>query len=64
MSLLYNGLAKLSEKIIPNIPFLTAAIPLPANFFFDIFEGILQSFIFTMLTMVFIANGITKHEKH
>jgi F-type H+-transporting ATPase subunit a len=64
MTLLYNGLESLSEKIMPNIPFLITAIPLPANFFFDIFEGILQAFIFTMLTMVFIANGITTHEKH
>jgi len=58
MMLAYGGLEKLSELIFKKVPFLMIAIPLPLNLFFDIFEGLLQAFIFTMLTMVFIAHGI------
>ena len=32
-------------------------IPLPLNGFFDMFEPVLQGYIFVMLTMVFTANG-------
>lgn len=30
-------------------------IPVPLHFYFDLFAGVLQSFIFTMLTMVFVS---------
>ena len=50
-----NGLGSLSEMIGLEIPLLQAVIPLPANLFFDLFEPLLQSFIFVMLTMVFIS---------
>ena len=39
-----------------NIPILDAIFPLPANAFFDMFEPVLQAYIFTMLTMAFMAN--------
>lgn len=45
------------------IPILQAVIPLPLNAFFDIFEPILQAFIFTMLSMVFIGMAIVTHEE-
>jgi F-type H+-transporting ATPase subunit a len=32
-------------------------IPAPLHIYFDIFSGVLQAFIFTMLTMVFISNA-------
>ena len=56
MTLVYGGLKKLSLMMIP-VPFLQIAIPLPLNFWFDMFEPVLQAYIFTMLTMVFIDNG-------
>ena len=56
MTLVYGGLKTLSTALIP-IPFLQIAFPLPLNFWFDMFEPILQAYIFTMLTMVFIDNG-------
>lgn len=62
MALIFNGLGSLSHMIGLHIPWLEAVIPLPANAFFDIFEPILQAFIFTMLTMVFIAKGIMTHD--
>ncbi len=37
---------------------LTAALAPALNIYFDLFSGILQAFIFTMLTMVFIAGSI------
>ena len=56
MGLVYSGLKTLSLHLIP-IPFLQIALPLPLNFWFDMFEPILQAYIFCMLTMVFIDNG-------
>ena len=63
MALVFNGLGALSHDFLHwSIPWLEAVIPLPANAFFDIFEPILQAFIFTMLTMVFIAKAIVTHD--
>ena len=55
MSLVYSGLATLSLQFV-GIPILDAIFPLPANAFFDMFEPVLQAYIFTMLTMAFMAN--------
>jgi F-type H+-transporting ATPase subunit a len=70
MALVFNGLEWLSEIVLGSIPFigklpwLQAVIPLPVNFFFDIFEPVLQAFIFTMLTMVFVSMAVVSHEEH
>jgi F-type H+-transporting ATPase subunit a len=61
MALLITSLEAASEALHLPIPLLQAVIPLPGNFFFDIFEPILQAFIFTMLTMVFISMEIVIH---
>ncbi len=63
MTLMLEGLAGITEGFEIHIPFLQIAIPLVGNFFFDIFEAILQAFIFTMLTMVFTAKTMA-HESH
>ncbi len=57
MSLVYSALGALSAALFgPNIPpIFQAAIPGVLHVYFDLFAGILQSFIFTMLTMVYIA---------
>lgn len=47
MALLYSALA--------GLIFLPMLIPIPFHFYFDVFSGLLQSFIFTMLSMVFIS---------
>jgi F-type H+-transporting ATPase subunit a len=49
MALIFNALGSASHKLHLPIPLLEAVIPLPANIFFDIFEPILQAFIFTMI---------------
>ncbi len=58
MGLLYQLLAFISS-LIPNvsIPFLQLLIPVPLHFYFDLFAGCLQAFIFIMLTMVFVSNA-------
>nr|AAF01473.1 F1FO ATPase a subunit [Acetobacterium woodii DSM 1030] len=50
MALLYSALA--------GLIFFPVLIPVPFHFYFDIFSGLLQSFIFTMLTMVFISGAM------
>jgi F-type H+-transporting ATPase subunit a len=57
MELFFEMLHGITEKWT-SIPILQAIIPLPLNAFFDIFEPILQAFVFTMLTMSFIAKAI------
>jgi F-type H+-transporting ATPase subunit a len=49
------------ETLRLPIPLFMAVIPLPLNAFFDIFEPILQAFVFTMLTMSFLAKAIVFH---
>ena len=58
MGLLYQLLAYIST-LIPNvsIPFLQLVIPVPLHLYFDLFAGLLQAFIFIMLTMVFVGNA-------
>ena len=61
MALIFTSLEAASHALHLPIPLLQAVIPLPANLFFDVFEPILQAFIFTMLTMVFISMEIIIH---
>ena len=63
MSLVYSGLATASHALGSFIPFFQIAFPLPLNFWFDMFEPILQAYIFTMLTMVYIYNGTLTEEE-
>ncbi len=56
VGLLYGGLASLSGMLgITFIPVLQAAIPVVFHLYFDLFAGVLQTFIFVMLSMVFIS---------
>lgn len=43
--------------LLGDIPFLQIGIPAVLSLYFDIFSGCLQAFIFSMLTMLYIANG-------
>ena len=47
---------------LSEIPFLRAVLVLPLNVFFDIFEPVIQAYIFATLTMVFLARA-TEHRK-
>lgn len=57
MSLVYGALESLSAMCGTSIPFFQLIIPLPLNAFFDLFEPVLQGYIFVMLTMVFTSNA-------
>ncbi|MDR2162725.1 MAG: F0F1 ATP synthase subunit A [Clostridiales Family XIII bacterium] len=62
MELAMEGLKSISlETLHLPFPLLQAVLPLPLNVFFDIFEPILQAFVFTMLTMAFISKAIVAH---
>jgi F-type H+-transporting ATPase subunit a len=58
MALVYRFLGWLSS-LIPgvSIPIGQLIIPVPLHLYFDLFSGILQSFIFIMLTMVFVSDA-------
>jgi F-type H+-transporting ATPase subunit a len=55
MNLLYGALGGLSMMLGINIPIFMAGLPAPLHIYFDVFSGVLQSFIFVMLTMVFVS---------
>ena len=61
MELYLHMMAVLSAKLHLMIPLLQIGTPLPVNLFFDIFEPFLQAFVFSMLTMSFIARAIVVH---
>ncbi len=59
MSLLYSALGAATNAFLGmTIPILQVGIPSVLHIYFDMFSGLLQSFIFTMLTMVFIAGAM------
>ena len=44
-------------EFLSHIPFLSVGIPAILSFYFDWFSGVMQAFIFTMLTIMYIANA-------
>lgn len=58
MALLYDFLAFVGTALTGlSVPFGQLIIPVPLHLYFDIFAGLLQAFIFIMLTMVFVSNA-------
>lgn len=56
MNLLYGALGGFTEMLLGiTIPFFQVGIPAVLHVYFDLFAGLLQSFIFAMLTMVFVS---------
>jgi len=59
MALLYQALGALSGMIgLAAIPIFQAGIPAVLHVYFDLFAGLLQAFIFVMLSMVYISNAM------
>lgn len=59
MTLLYGALGAATQAVIgTSIPILAVGIPSLLNLYFDLFSGLLQTFIFAMLTMVFVAGAM------
>ncbi len=65
MGLLYQFLGYLSSfiPVIGSIPIGQLVIPVPLHLYFDLFAGVLQSFIFIMLTMVFVGSAAECEER-
>ena len=61
MELYMHLMQTISDKAHLPIPLFQAVTPLPVNAFFDMFEPFLQAFVFSMLTMSFIARAIVVH---
>lgn len=56
ISLLYGGLTSLSGALgLTNFPIFQAGVPVVFHMYFDLFAGVLQTFIFIMLSMVFVS---------
>ena len=55
---LWMTLMEFLSSLLTDVPFLRAVTVLPLNGFFDIFEPAIQTYIFTMLTMVFLASAM------
>ncbi|MCD5413506.1 MAG: F0F1 ATP synthase subunit A [Clostridiales bacterium] len=56
MSLLYAGLGGISTAIgLGFFPIFQAGVPFVFHMYFDLFAGVLQTFIFVMLSMVFVS---------
>ncbi len=65
MALLYDFLAFVTSKLVGiGIPLGQLVIPVPLHFYFDLFAGVLQAFIFIMLTMVFVGNAVEEEPGH
>jgi len=59
MSLIYGALGSFSTMLgFTSVPILQGIIPIVFHVYFDLFAGVLQSFIFLMLTMVFVTIAI------
>lgn len=59
MALVYSALAAFTTKLIGiDIPILQVGIPAVLHIYFDMFSGLLQTFIFAMLTMVFVSGSM------
>lgn len=59
MTLLYGALGAFTNSLLGlTVPILQAGVPAVLHIYFDLFAGLLQSFIFTMLTMVFISGAM------
>ncbi|MEG1993775.1 MAG: FoF1 ATP synthase subunit a [Oscillospiraceae bacterium] len=68
-TLVYGALAALSHIVLGwlpgflgQIPFLQLGLPAFLSVYFDLFSGCLQAFIFSMLTMMYIASAAETDE--
>ena len=56
MSLVYQGLGLISKFLIPLVAW-------PLHGYFDVFSGMLQTFIFVMLSMTYINSDMASPEE-
>lgn len=56
-SALFGMLPGLLGDVLAQIPFLSVGLPAILSVYFDWFSGLMQAFIFSMLTVMYIANA-------
>lgn len=61
-SLIYYGLSGLSRAVGLSIPLFTIGIPAFLSVYFDLFTGVIQSYVFIMLTMAFVGDASADQE--
>ena len=53
IELIYSSLAGIGTALMGNFGYIfDLGVPIPLHFYFDLFDGAIQTFIFMMLTMV------------
>ena len=62
MDFAFHALHSATDAMNISIPFFQYLIPLPLSLFFDVFEPILQAFIFATLTMAFVSMQLAVEE--
>lgn len=55
--LIYYALTGLSNAVHLPIPLFTVGVPAVLSVYFDLFSGVMQAFIFSMLTMAYVSNA-------
>lgn len=60
--MLFGWLPGFVGQLLGSIPFLQVGIPAVLSIYFDVFSGCLQAYIFTMLTMMYIASAAGEEE--
>ena len=60
--MLFGWLPGFLGQLLGSIPFLQVGIPAVLSIYFDVFSGCLQAYIFTMLTMMYIASAAGEEE--
>jgi len=62
----FTGLSNIVLGWLPgflgDIPLLRVGIPAILSLYFDVFSGLLQAFIFAMLTMMYVSGGFPADE--
>ena len=56
------GLLQVSG-LLPGVPILTYGIPAVLSCYFDLFSGFVQAYVFSLLTMVYIAGALPGPEE-
>ena len=49
--------------MLENVPFLQVGIPAVLSLYFDCFSGLIQAFVFSLLSMIYISNACPAPEE-
>ena len=49
--------------LVKNVPFMQVGIPAVLSLYFDVFSGVIQAFVFSLLSMIYISNACPPPEE-